>query len=491
MAVLQNKQRWKVILLLLAATIAGVTLWYTNSIARRIRDEEKAKVELWHSAIRKKEELVKLTQVLFDSLRSEETRKAEILGRAMNTISNPQGDLTFAVDVLAQNKTIPFLVCNTKNEFQLSRNIDSVYIKDPVRIEELRLQFEQEYKPILFPDADIVVYYSNSYMYKELKQTIDDLVSSFFNETVINTASVPVIVTDSTKTHVVQVGKIDTLKCNVNQVLAEMKEGYEPIEIKIPGRATQYIFYDDSATIQQLKLFPYLQLSLIGVFLVVAYVMFSTFRRSEQNLVWVGMAKETAHQLGTPLSALMAWRDLFEQQGVSKSLIDEFNKDIERLSTITERFSKIGSEAALTPVGAKDLVEEILDYLRVRISSEVNIAVKSEGNPKVNVNVALFSWVIENLIKNSVDAMDAKGQLTVSIHEANGKVFIDIKDSGKGIPKRKWKTIFDPGYTTKLRGWGLGLSLAKRIVKNYHKGGIYVLSSSAGEGSVIRIALKK
>ena len=491
MAVLQNKQRWKVILLLLAATIAGVTLWYTNSIARRIRDEEKAKVELWHSAIRKKEELVKLTQVLFDSLRSEETRKAEILGRAMNTISNPQGDLTFAVDVLAQNKTIPFLVCNTKNEFQLSRNIDSAYIKDPVRIEELRLQFEQEYKPILFPDADIVVYYSNSYMYKELKQTIDDLVSSFFNETVINTASVPVIVPDSTKMNVVQVGKIDTLKFNVSQVLTEMKEGYEPIEIKIPGRSTQYIFYDDSATIQQLKLFPYLLLSLIGVFLFVAYILFSTFRRSEQNLVWVGMAKETAHQLGTPLSALMAWRDLFEQQGVSKALIDEFNKDIERLSTITERFSKIGSEAALTPVGAKDLVEEILDYLRVRISSEVNIAVKSEGNPKVNVNVALFSWVIENLIKNSVDAMDAKGQLTVSIHEANGKVFIDIKDSGKGIPKRKWKTIFDPGYTTKLRGWGLGLSLAKRIVKNYHKGGIYVLSSSAGEGSVIRIALKK
>jgi len=326
----------------------------------------------------------------------------------MNTISNPQGDLTFAVDVLAQNKTIPFLVCNTKNEFQLSRNIDSVYIKDPVRIEELRLQFEQEYKPIPFPDADIVVYYSNSYMYKELKQTIDDLVSSFFNETVINTDSVPVIVTDSTKMNVVQVGKIDTLKCNVNQVLAEMKEGYDPIEIKISGRPTQYIFYDDSATIQQLKLFPYLLLSLIGVFLFAAYVLFSTFRRSEQNLVWVGMAKETAHQLGTPLSALMAWRDLFEQQGVSKPLIEEFNKDIERLSTITERFSKIGSEAALTPIGAKDLVDEILNYLRVRISSEVNIQVESDGNPIVHVNVALFSWVIENLVKNSVDAMDAK-----------------------------------------------------------------------------------
>jgi hypothetical protein len=491
MAVLQNKQRWKVVLLLLAAAIAGVTLWYTNGIARRIRDEEKAKVELWHSAIRKKEELVKLTQVLFDSLRSEETRKAEILGRAMKSIAIPQGDLTFEADVISLNTTIPILIFNKENELQLAGNIDTVIEKDPVRLEELRLQFAKEYPPIPFPDANIIVYYSNSYMYKELKQTIDDLVSSFFNETVINTASVPVIVTDSTKMNVVQVGKIDTLKCNVNQVLAEMKEGYEPIEIKIPGRSTQYIFYDDSATIQQLKLFPYLQLSLIGVFLVVAYVMFSTFRRSEQNLVWVGMAKETAHQLGTPLSALMAWRDLFEDQGVSKPLIEEFNKDIDRLSTITERFSKIGSEAALAPIGAKDLVEEILDYLRVRISSEVNIEVKSDGNPIVHVNVSLFSWVIENLVKNSVDAMDAKGQLAVSIHEANGKVYIDVKDSGKGIPKRKWKTIFEPGYTTKLRGWGLGLSLAKRIVKNYHKGGIYVLSSTAGEGTVFRISLKK
>jgi len=491
MAVLRNKQRWKVILLLLAAAIAGVTLWYTNSIARRIRDEEKAKVELWHSAIRKKEDLVKLTQVLFDSLRLEETRKAEFLGHAYDVISSGSGEYEFPLDVLTQNKTIPLLIFNTKNELQLAGNIDSATEKDPVRIEELRLQYEQEHKPIPFPDADIVVYYSNSYMYKELKQTIDDLVSSFFNETVINTASVPVIVTDSTKMNVVQVGKIDTLKCNVNQVLAEMKEGYEPIEIKIPGRSTQYIFYDDSATIQQLKLFPYLQLSLIGVFLVVAYVMFSTFRRSEQNLVWVGMAKETAHQLGTPLSALMAWRDLFEDQGVSKPLIEEFNKDIDRLSTITERFSKIGSEAALTPIGAKDLVEEILDYLRVRISSEVNIQVESEGNPIVYVNVSLFSWVIENLVKNSVDAMDAKGQLTVSIHEANGKVYIDVKDSGKGIPKRKWKTIFEPGYTTKLRGWGLGLSLAKRIVKNYHKGSIYVLSSVQGEGTIFRIALKR
>ena len=242
MAVLQNKQRWKVILLLLAATIAGVTLWYTNSIARRIRDEEKAKVELWHIAIRKKEELVKLTQVLFDSLRLEETRKAEFLGHAYDVIRSGRGDYEFPLDVLTQNKTIPLLICDNKNELKEFRNIDSSLVKDSPSIEKLRLQFEKEYRPIAFPEVDIVVYYSNSYMYKKLRQTIDDLVSSFFNETVINTASVPVIVTDSTKVNVVQVGKIDTLKCNVNQVLAEMKEGYEPIEIKIPGRSTQYIF---------------------------------------------------------------------------------------------------------------------------------------------------------------------------------------------------------------------------------------------------------
>jgi signal transduction histidine kinase len=491
MAIYAHKQRWKIILLFIAAAIAGVTLWYTNSIAKAIRKEEKSKVELWHSAIRKKEELVNLTTVLFDSLRNEEANKAEILGRAMRNISNPNGDLTFEADVLALNTSIPILVCDESHHLLLSKNINQDLIATPEKVDILRKQYAAEHDSIPFPDADLVVYYSNSRMYLELKRTIDDLVNSFFNETVINTASVPVIVTDESQTEIVRVGKIDTLKVNPREALATMKEGYEPIVIRIPGRPTQYIFYGDSDTIAQLQMFPYLQLSFIGVFLLIAYLLFSTFRRSEQNLVWVGMAKETAHQLGTPLSALMGWRDLFQEEGISKELMNEFNKDIERLSTIADRFSKIGSEAALTPIDAGELIHEVMDYLRKRISSQVEIEIVSETHQQVAVNKALFSWVIENLVKNSVDAMDAKGKLTLRVHSVKSGVGIDVTDTGKGIPKRKWKTIFEPGYTTKMRGWGLGLSLTKRIVNDYHDGKIFVLHSELNVGTTFRILLKE
>ncbi|MFM7769168.1 MAG: sensor histidine kinase, partial [Bacteroidota bacterium] len=201
--------------------------------------------------------------------------------------------------------------------------------------------------------------------------------------------------------------------------------------------------------------------------------------------------KETAHQLGTPLSALMAWRDLFEAEGISSELITEFNKDIDRLSTITERFSKIGSETALMEVAATDLVADTLNYLSKRISSQVEIHIKNESKSSVQVNGALFSWVIENLIKNSVDAMEAKGKINVRVHDHKQYVFIDIQDSGKGIPKRNWKNIFEPGYTTKERGWGLGLSLAKRIVNTYHNGKISVIHSEIGKGTTFRIGLRK
>ena len=493
MARKSKKQQWKIVLLLLAAAISGVTLWYTNNIAKKIRNEEKSKVELWHNAIRKKEELVALTTVLFDSLRKEETTKAAILASAFENINNANGDLTFEAKVLELNTSIPLVIVNEDGELSLSKNIDETLIEDPADLKKVIAEFESEHKPIDVEGFGLTmrIYYSNSAMYKELKNTIDNLVNSFFSETVINTASVPVIVTDSTQNNIEFVGRVDTLKNNANDVLNEMKSGYEPIVIRIPGRPTQYIYYADSETIEQLKWFPYLLLTLVGVFLLIAYILFSTFRKSEQNQVWVGMAKETAHQLGTPLSALMAWRDLFEAEGISKELITEFNKDIDRLSTITERFSKIGSETTLLEIPATDLVKETLNYLSKRISSEVKIQISENTTSTVLVNAALFSWVIENLVKNSVDAMEAKGTISVRIHDHKNLVFIDVQDSGKGILKRKWKSIFEPGYTTKERGWGLGLSLAKRIVNTYHKGKISVVYSEIGKGTTIRIALKK
>jgi signal transduction histidine kinase len=210
--------------------------------------------------------------------------------------------------------------------------------------------------------------------------------------------------------------------------------------------------------LKQLKLFPVFQLILIGVFLLVAYLIFSTFRKAEQNQVWVGMAKETAHQLGTPLSSLMAWSAILEDQGVDKKIITELNKDLERLSTITDRFSKIGSTADLTREDVNTICAQAVEYLRPRVSTRVKIEMSgSEGLPSVLINKPLFGWVLENLVKNAVDAMEGEGNLVVSTGVDITGVYIDITDSGKGIPKGKWKTVFQPGYTTKKTRLGSGI----------------------------------
>jgi signal transduction histidine kinase len=203
------------------------------------------------------------------------------------------------------------------------------------------------------------------------------------------------------------------------------------------------------------------------------------------------MAKETAHQLGTPLSSLMAWSAILEGQGVDPKTLTELNKDLERLSVITDRFSKIGSQAELTREDINDICTQAIDYLRSRVSSRVKIDIStSEGVPSVLLNKPLFGWVLENLVKNAVDAMEGEGNLILETSSENDRVYIDITDSGKGIPRNRWKTVFQPGFTTKKRGWGLGLSLVKRIVENYHHGRIFVKWSEPGKGTTFRIELK-
>jgi signal transduction histidine kinase len=325
---------------------------------------------------------------------------------------------------------------------------------------------------------------------------MNDLINSFISETVINSASVPVMVTDSTQTVILKKGNIDTVALDspesIKLKLQEMRMVNAPIEVLLPGQGKQYIFYEDSAVLKQLQLFPVLQLILIGVFLLSSYLIFSTFRKAEQNQVWVGMAKETAHQLGTPLSSLMAWSALLEAQGVDKSSLDELNKDIDRLNTITDRFSKIGSVPELKEVNIPETVREMIAYLDSRVSKKVVIRVAAEDETiTAHLNKPLFSWVIENIVKNAIDAMDGVGTLKLEILRDNNRVCIDITDSGKGIPKRQWKTVFEPGFTTKKRGWGLGLSLVKRIIKQYHDGRIYVKWSEAGKGTTFRIELRE
>lgn len=274
--------------------------------------------------------------------------------------------------------------------------------------------------------------------------------------------------------------------------LEEMKLEHQPIKIPVLNEE-QYIYYHNSTLLSKLTYYPYVQLTVIALFIIIAYLAFSASRNAEQNQVWVGMAKETAHQLGTPLSSLMGWLEYLKSTGLEESTAMEIAKDIHRLETVTDRFSKIGAKPILTPAPIKEVVENSLKYLGSRVSQKVEVGfeISCSEETMVPLNQPLFEWVVENIVKNAVDAMEGEGKIMVHIGEKGKTIFIDIEDNGKGIPSGDFKRIFRPGFTTKTRGWGLGLSLAKRIIEQYHRGKIFVKQSEVGKGTTFRIVLKK
>ncbi len=280
----------------------------------------------------------------------------------------------------------------------------------------------------------------------------------------------------------------------IEKTIEVMKESNEPIVAGLFDDQNIIIYYENSILFTKLKLYPYFQLLIITIFLLVSYYAFSYSKRSEQNQVWVGMSKETAHQLGTPISSLMAWMELIKvnEGHVSTEIIDEISNDITRLELITERFSKIGSEPILTPTKMFDVVSETVGYLEKRLSSRVSFEIINETQDGTcHLNVPLFAWVLENLTKNATDAMSGEGALTYKIYENEKMLYLEVIDTGKGIPSGRFKTVFEPGFTTKKRGWGLGLSLVKRIVENYHNGTIIVKESLPNERTTFKITLKK
>jgi len=280
----------------------------------------------------------------------------------------------------------------------------------------------------------------------------------------------------------------------INQTIKQMRESNDPIIAGLYEDQNIVIYYENSILFTKLKLYPYVQLVIIAVFLLVSYYAFSYSKRSEQNQVWVGMSKETAHQLGTPISSLMAWMDVIEAQDgqMNEEVRQEIQNDIKRLELITERFSKIGSEPVLSPVKLTEVVDETVGYLSKRLSSKISFDVVDQTvDSTVHLNVPLFAWVLENLTKNAADAMSGEGAMRYEISETDRNVFLEVSDTGKGIPSGRFKTIFEPGFTTKKRGWGLGLSLVKRIVENYHNGTIHVKESNPGVKTTFRITLKK
>lgn len=276
--------------------------------------------------------------------------------------------------------------------------------------------------------------------------------------------------------------------------ISKMKKYYDPIRIDFTNGEIQYIYYADSHLVSNLRFAPIVQLSVLGILAITAYLVFSTSRRAEQNQVWAGLAKETAHQLGTPISSLVAWIEYFKtDEDFDQSIIEELQKDVTRLEMITQRFSNIGSEPVLKPANLETSVKGALEYMSKRISTKVkmNVHYLIDSPIEINVSLPLFEWVIENLCRNAVDAMNGVGKLDVSIQLTQHKtaVEIDVKDTGKGIPKNKLSKVFNPGYTTKKRGWGLGLTLVKRIVEEYHGGKIFILESAPGVGTTFRIVM--
>jgi signal transduction histidine kinase len=309
---------------------------------------------------------------------------------------------------------------------------------------------------------------------------------------IANNTTVPVILTDESDS-IISTRNIDSEKTDIRKELQSMKENNNPIIINLENDHFNLIYYKDSVVLTMLIFYPYIQVGFIFLFIIVSYLAFRSSRKAQQNQVWVGMSKETAHQLGTPTSSLAGWIEILQNKYPEIAITSELARDVERLEKVTERFSRIGSKPSLTNENIVAIISRSVNYLKSRASSKVKFVDEytNKNVVIVPVNAALFEWVIENVSKNAIDAMEGNGTLTIRIAETDHHTHIDVSDTGKGIPKSVIKKIFNAGFTTKSRGWGLGLSLAKRIVEDYHHGKIFVRHSEMGKGSTIRIVLKK
>ncbi|TGE15695.1 ATP-binding protein [Hymenobacter elongatus] len=336
-----------------------------------------------------------------------------------------------------------------------------------------------------------------------INSEVDSNTNFVFEEIINANTTIPIIFTDGDAnilgTRNVDIPKNASEKTSVaflHRQIAVMKLQHPPIVVELGAGLRNYIYYKDSQLLTQLRTYPLVQLAVIACLGVMAYFSFSYSRRAEQNRVWVGLAKETAHQLGTPLSSLMAWHTYLKdsEKWQNEPIVDELGKDVRRLEIITERFSNIGSVPVLKDENILQATKNAIAYLQSRVSKKVVFEIKTDlpTDTPAQINIPLFDWVIENICKNAVDAMDGKGHITLHLQRAKGKqvIALDITDTGKGIPKSKVETVFLPGFTTKKRGWGLGLALAKRIIENYHQGRLYVRWSEVGKGTTFRVLLK-
>ncbi len=317
----------------------------------------------------------------------------------------------------------------------------------------------------------------------------------FYLSIIENNTTIPVIMTDADGVCILSRNVPEG--ADIQRKADRLRASQQPIEVHVGRGIVQYIYYENSTLLTLLTWFPYINLALVIVFMTIALLFVFTMQEAEQDRVWAGLSKETAHQLGTPISSLNAWEEILRATYPDDTMIPEMDADIRRLTTIADRFSKVGSAPELMPINLNAVLNDTIAYIRKRTSGRTEISMLThpsddgQSEPLVLANTALLSWVIENVLRNAVDAMDGTGRITLTLVRQNSKTLIDITDTGKGIPRRDWKRVFQPGFTTKERGWGMGLSLSRRIIQTYHHGRIFVLRSSTGQpsGTTFRIEL--
>jgi two-component system, sporulation sensor kinase D len=511
-----NKQRWKILLLAFALIGILFSLYYSNRMVQKIALSEKERAQQWAIAIQKKAALIRLTNRSFEQLKEKEREKMKLWIDATKEISKPFvgdaiPDYSFPLEIIKDNNDIPVILMDNNNQIsgEINTGIDSngivlkLGLTDKKKIikaiddslKSLANSWRKKTTPFsidVYEGYYMTYYFTNSYTTLQLESDRDSLINAFQNELIENQGLVPVILMEEGVDSIIatNISKKD-MGSDFRKKVKVLASKNVPIAIDYGQNHATLLYFDSSAELEQLRLFPYVQFVIIGFFALVAYILFSTFRKAEQNQVWAGMAKETAHQLGTPLSSLMAWIELLKDKPELSEESREMERDILRLVKVSERFSKIGSTTQLRDLDIKSTVSGVIAYLRPRISAKVTLSLElPEENIEVLHNAALMEWVFENMCNNAVDAMEGKGDLTIRVSISPEWVHIDVKDSGKGLSPKQFKAIFKPGFTTKKRGWGLGLSLVKRIVTEYHKGKVFVLESEPNVGTTIRVSLK-
>ena len=516
-----RKALWKRVLVIAALIIVGVSFFYSSRLVNKLSQEERIKVRLWADAIETKANTVNNTAKLFVALADAEKQKIELWAKATKVLSSTAGSssgsanngfVLLAVDIIGANNTIPIIQTDQSGRITSSRNVIGLIDTLQLQGEELQIASKKN-KELLdsilqimikngnridvnyIGDEYIYLYYKDSRILEELRSTFAYIQESFVNDIISMAASTPVIYVRGDS--VVAYNMVDTAIISdtalLKDELVSMSFDNEPIKVDLGNDEINYVYFSDSDVLKKLKYFSTVQSIVLLLFVLIGYWLFSIFKRSEQNKVWVGMAKETAHQLGTPLSALMGWMDVLRLKKVDEGIIVEMEKDVERLEMITDRFSKIGATPKLKTANVYDSLEKFVKYFRTRSPRKVEIELVhlEEGYVISPINEPLFHWVIENLCKNAIDAMEGKGKITIVVMQEAKKTVIDITDNGNGIPFNKRSTVFQPGFTSKERGWGLGLSLSKRIIKDYHNGSINVRWSEQGKGTTFRIELKQ